>query len=148
MFQFFYDQETFYMVSFILKLWNILDRVPYLNLRAKVEMRKFLYISLQNLGHKIGHFFAVLHRINKQSSQQYQLRMLASSCTIRFWKESWTIVIEECPAFLGVSGICTMTLKIYLQFSYQHSHCISTHIYLLRKFNVKCFILKNCQTMK
>ncbi len=68
MFQFFYDQETFYMVSFILKLWNILDPVPYLNLRAKVEMRKILYISIQNLGHKIGHFSAVLHRINKQSS--------------------------------------------------------------------------------
>ncbi len=84
MFQFYYGQETFYTVIFILKLWNILGPVPYLTLRAKIVTRKFLYISIQNLGHIIGHFSALLHRIDKQSLQQYQLRMWASSGTIRF----------------------------------------------------------------
>ncbi len=69
MFQFYYGQESFYTVSFILELRNIiLGPVPYLALGANMEMRTFPYISIQNLGHKIGHLSALLHKINKQSS--------------------------------------------------------------------------------
>ena len=65
MFQFYYDQESIYTVSFILKLWNILGLVPYLTLRVNMVTRRIPYIPIQNLGHKIGHRSALLHRITK-----------------------------------------------------------------------------------
>ncbi len=49
MFQFYYYPKSTYIVSFILKLWNILGAVPYLAFKAKFGSAKTLYISIQNV---------------------------------------------------------------------------------------------------
>ncbi len=46
MFQFYYYLKSTYIVSFILKLWNILGVRPYLTFKSKFGSAKTLYISI------------------------------------------------------------------------------------------------------